>query len=101
MNKGRLAQVQENRERLVPIIRTTQFLGRQGLAFRVHRDDGRLRTGSNTTEIEDVSQNEVYEDFVSFVNTFEDNDRANNKSDEEEETQTTRQEVKMTGEVVG
>ncbi|KAG8180964.1 hypothetical protein JTE90_024713 [Oedothorax gibbosus] len=56
INKERLAQVQENRERLVPIIRATLFLGRQGLAFRGHRGDGRLRTGSSTTENEGNSK---------------------------------------------
>ncbi|KAK3909764.1 52 kDa repressor of the inhibitor of the protein kinase, partial [Frankliniella fusca] len=47
VNQQRLATIQDYRERLVPIIRATQLLGRQGLAFRGHRDDGPLITDEN------------------------------------------------------
>ncbi|KAK3909080.1 52 kDa repressor of the inhibitor of the protein kinase [Frankliniella fusca] len=46
VNQQRLAKLQENRERLTPIVRATLFLGRQGLAFRGHRDDGKLLSNS-------------------------------------------------------
>ncbi|KAE8749577.1 hypothetical protein FOCC_FOCC003565 [Frankliniella occidentalis] len=42
LSQHRLDQINENKERLVPIVRATIFLGRQGLAFRGHRDDGPL-----------------------------------------------------------
>ncbi|CAN7947355.1 unnamed protein product, partial [Ixodes hexagonus] len=43
----RLAQVNENRRRLVPIIKSIIFLGRQNIPLRGHRDDGVL-TGIST-----------------------------------------------------
>lgn len=42
INSQRLKQVQENRERLRPIIESIVFLGRQNIPLRGHRDDGRL-----------------------------------------------------------
>jgi hypothetical protein len=42
VNSQRLQQVQENRERLRPIIESIVFLGRQNIPLRGHRDDGRL-----------------------------------------------------------
>ena len=44
VNQHRRDLVKSNRERLVPIIRACLFLGRQGLAFRGHRDDGALKS---------------------------------------------------------
>jgi len=38
----RLRQVQENRNRLKPIIETIIFLGRQNISFRGHRDSGQI-----------------------------------------------------------
>lgn len=40
----RMRQIKENRERLRPIIETIIFLERQNLAFRGHRDLGKLNT---------------------------------------------------------
>ena len=37
---GLLTQIQENRRRLIPIIETIIFLGRQNIPLRDHRDDG-------------------------------------------------------------
>ncbi|XP_046685278.1 uncharacterized protein LOC124371012 [Homalodisca vitripennis] len=42
INQQRVDEIKSNRERLEPIIRACMFLGRQGLAFRGHRDDGEL-----------------------------------------------------------
>lgn len=42
INTQRFIQVSENRKRLVPIIETIIFCGRQNLALRGHRDDGFL-----------------------------------------------------------
>ncbi|CAH1100927.1 unnamed protein product [Psylliodes chrysocephalus] len=39
VHQQRLKKVEENRERLRPIVETIIFLGRQNLAFRGHRDD--------------------------------------------------------------
>ncbi|KAG0420159.1 hypothetical protein HPB47_003636, partial [Ixodes persulcatus] len=43
----RLQQVKENRRRLVPIVESIIFLGRQNIAFRGHRDDGALLQREN------------------------------------------------------
>lgn len=40
ISKQRLQQVEENRERLRPIVEAIIFLGRQNIPFRGHRDDG-------------------------------------------------------------
>lgn len=42
VNSHRLRQVQENRKRLIPIIDSILFLGRQNIPLRGHRDDGDL-----------------------------------------------------------
>lgn len=39
-------QVQENIERLMPIVKTIIFCGKQNIPLRGHRDDGQLLTGS-------------------------------------------------------
>jgi len=44
MRTQRMQQITENRERLKPIIECIIFLGRQNLAFRGHRDQGKLNT---------------------------------------------------------
>ncbi|XP_063794593.1 52 kDa repressor of the inhibitor of the protein kinase-like [Pseudophryne corroboree] len=44
----RLQQVQENRQRLKPLIETILFLGRQNIPLRGHRDDGELFTEADT-----------------------------------------------------
>lgn len=46
INSQRLHQVQENRQRLKPIIESILFLGRQNIALRGHRDDGKLHCDS-------------------------------------------------------
>ena len=40
VDKNLLTQIQENRRRLIPIIETIIFLGRQNIPLRGHRDDG-------------------------------------------------------------
>lgn len=47
MSTQRMKQITENRERLKPIIECLIFLGRQNLAFRGHRDQGKLNTNIN------------------------------------------------------
>lgn len=47
VNQQHLDLVKKNRERLVPIVKACMFLGRQGLAFRGHRDDGSLLQPEN------------------------------------------------------
>lgn len=42
IDSGRELQVKENRERLVPVIESILFLGRQNLALRGHRDYGTI-----------------------------------------------------------
>lgn len=42
IDKERLKQVEENRNRLKPIVETVLFLGRQNIAFTGHRDNGTL-----------------------------------------------------------
>lgn len=42
IDKQRQAQVEENRERLRPIIKTIMLCGRQNIPLRGHRDDGKL-----------------------------------------------------------
>lgn len=42
LDADRRARVMENRSRLVPIIKTVIFCGRQGLSMRGHRDSGEL-----------------------------------------------------------
>lgn len=51
LSETRLAQINENRQRLLPIIDTIITLGKQNIAFRGHRDDGTLLDTSNTTSI--------------------------------------------------
>lgn len=42
VNKQHLNQAEENRKRLIPIVKTVILLGRQNIPFRGHRDDGPL-----------------------------------------------------------
>lgn len=42
VSNHRLLQVTENRNRLLPIVESIMFLGRQGIPLRGHRDDGML-----------------------------------------------------------
>jgi hypothetical protein len=56
LHQQRLKEVEENRNRLRPIVETIIFLGRQNLAFRGHRDDGSIF--HNISDESDVSVNE-------------------------------------------
>lgn len=58
VNHQRLAQIQDNRDRIAPIVRATLFLGRQGLAFRGHRDDGQLLSEKEANKNESLTGNE-------------------------------------------
>ncbi|XP_060844851.1 uncharacterized protein LOC132924504 [Rhopalosiphum padi] len=42
INNERLCQVLENRKRLIPIIQSILFLGRQNIPFRGHREEGNI-----------------------------------------------------------
>lgn len=44
MDSHRLRQIEENRQRLIPIIKTIIFCGRQGLSLRGHRDDKKIHS---------------------------------------------------------
>ncbi|XP_037505376.1 52 kDa repressor of the inhibitor of the protein kinase-like [Rhipicephalus sanguineus] len=51
ISSQRLHQVNDNRNRLAPIIKSIIFLGRQNIPFRGHRDDGRLLERSNEASL--------------------------------------------------
>lgn len=51
LHTGRQKIAEENRSRLVPIIKSIIFLGRQNIPFRGHRDDGKLTTGESDSVI--------------------------------------------------
>eukprot|EP00102_Acyrthosiphon_pisum_P014195 XP_008184121.1 PREDICTED: uncharacterized protein LOC103309708 [Acyrthosiphon pisum] len=55
----RMQEIKENQERLVPIIESIIFLGKQNILFRGHRDDGQLDLPS-TIEDGGSSINEGY-----------------------------------------
>lgn len=46
----RMKQIKENRERLVPIIESIMFLGRQNIALRGHKDYGILSSEPHSSE---------------------------------------------------
>ncbi|KAG5865935.1 hypothetical protein JTB14_011969 [Gonioctena quinquepunctata] len=50
LSEGRKRQVEENRKRLVPIMRSVIFLARQNIPFRGHRDDAELFNTSRVNE---------------------------------------------------
>ena len=47
MNKAQSELIKRNRARLIPIIASVIYLGRQGLAFRGHRDDSKYLSDPN------------------------------------------------------
>lgn len=55
-----MAKVNENSMRLVPIVESIIFLGRQNILLREHRDDGLLSTTTSSTNIDyqNISLNE-------------------------------------------
>ena len=52
LNKSRLKLISDNRKKLVPIVKTIIFLGRNDLAFRGHRDDSKYHpdVGESSTQ---------------------------------------------------
>lgn len=59
LNTKRLAEVNENRMRLIPIVESIIFLGRQNISLRGHRDDGMLLTTTSiNTNNQSTSLNE-------------------------------------------
>ena len=48
-------EAEENRRLLKPIISTVIFMGRNGLPFRGHRDDGKLQTVDETEDVDACS----------------------------------------------
>ena len=50
LDESRFSQVQENKERLIPIVKTTIFLGKQNIPLRGHRDDGPILADSFPTK---------------------------------------------------
>lgn len=55
----RLQQVQENRERLRPIIESIIFLGRQNIPLRGHRDDGNLHLQEDPSPVNEGNFREL------------------------------------------
>lgn len=55
LSQTRANQIKDNRNRLIPIIKTIIFLGRQNISFRGHRDDGSLLAEdvSSTNDVND------------------------------------------------
>lgn len=51
LNSNGMKTVAENRERLKPIVESIIFLGRQNIALRGHRDQGRINTSSETSSV--------------------------------------------------
>lgn len=49
LDKRRLAEITQNRQRLTPIVETVMFLGKQNIPFRGHRDDGDLLPFENSS----------------------------------------------------
>jgi hypothetical protein len=49
INEERYVQAQQNREKLIPIVKTVLFLGRQNIPLRGHRDDGPVSLESEST----------------------------------------------------
>lgn len=47
LDQKRRQDIEKNRSALRPIVKTIVFLGREGLAFRGHRDDGRIDLSEN------------------------------------------------------
>lgn len=62
LDTHRMNQVKENRDRLKPIVETILFLGRQNIAFRGHRDDGRL----SISETESVINEGNFRELLKF-----------------------------------
>jgi len=58
LNTKRLAEINENRMRLIPIVESIIFLGRQNISLRGHRDDGMLLKTSINTNNQSASLNE-------------------------------------------
>lgn len=57
LDSARQLQIKENRERLIPIIESIIFLGRQNLALRGHRDYGEISVSSVDEQISGDSNN--------------------------------------------
>jgi hypothetical protein len=55
IDKASAAQVLENRGRLIPIVKTILFCGRQNIALRSHRDDGNLMDVKDDNDTADIS----------------------------------------------
>lgn len=58
LNTKRLAEVNENRMRLIPIVESVIFLGRQNISLQGHRDDGMLLTTPINTNNQSAFFNE-------------------------------------------
>lgn len=59
LDAQRRAEVQDNRERLLPILKSIVFCGQQNIALRGHRDDGSLLDGHvEAKETGSITQND-------------------------------------------
>lgn len=70
MNSNRMKTVAENRERLRPIIESIIFLGRQNIAIRGHRDQGKLNTTTSSSVINEGNFRELLKFRVSSGDTI-------------------------------
>ncbi|XP_050513305.1 52 kDa repressor of the inhibitor of the protein kinase-like [Diabrotica virgifera virgifera] len=59
VHNERLKQVLENRKRLRPIVECINYLGRQGISFRGHRDDGQLNINTVASPINEGNFREL------------------------------------------
>jgi hypothetical protein len=74
VDRQRKKNVQENRERLLPIVKTIIFCGRQNIALRGHRENRDILDGIQDL-VDDVEENErIFDSSVSCDRNKEDND---------------------------
>lgn len=51
IDSERMKQIKENRDRLIPIIESIKFLGRQNIALRGHKDSGPLSSQPHLSSV--------------------------------------------------
>jgi len=52
LDENHLSQTQENRKRLIPIVKTVIFCGKQNIPLRGHKDDGDIRKNKTPVQNE-------------------------------------------------
>ncbi|KAG8187403.1 hypothetical protein JTE90_016947 [Oedothorax gibbosus] len=69
LDSARLRQINENRARLVPIIESIIFLGRQNIPLRGHRDDGLIDSSSSSSIVNEGNFRELLRFRISAGDT--------------------------------